>query len=62
MVETGYENVLLVRLLLEMKVPAIQKSSVGTCALNSHMTFVGYGVSCYQFRLILDHNNTYGKF
>ncbi|KAB1214351.1 hypothetical protein CJ030_MR5G000850 [Morella rubra] len=28
-VETGYENVLLVRLLLEMKVPAIQKSSSG---------------------------------
>lgn len=29
MVETGYENLLLVRLLLEMRIPSIRKSSVG---------------------------------
>lgn len=28
MVETGYENLLLVRLLLEMRIPSIRKSSV----------------------------------
>lgn len=29
-VETGYENLLLVRLLLESRIPSIRKSSVGT--------------------------------
>lgn len=32
-VETGYENLLLVRLLLEMRMPSIRKSSVSICML-----------------------------
>jgi hypothetical protein len=41
-VETGYENLLLVRLLLEMRIPSIRKSSVGTYALNSDMNYSLY--------------------
>ena len=38
-VETGYENLLLVRLLLEMRIPSIQKSTVSIYPLNSDMNY-----------------------
>jgi len=38
-VETGYENLLLVRLLLETKIPSIRKSSV---SVNAHQNLLHY--------------------
>jgi hypothetical protein len=60
-VETGYENLLLVRLLLETRTPSIRKSSVGKMPMvlifslitTSDTRFIVYDDDAYSLNLLL---------